>query len=149
MKIYRNRSIIKFVLLFSILFFINGCSVGNKNIHRKYHAEQKVIAPKIVTLDKKPKWLLLAGIDIKKTRGDRIAILHKVDLPGWDFICENLGSNNDMLVVTPRSGNQVIYWKGNGSITNKVTNEKIFLPLPASEDPRTSKERKQFFNASF
>jgi hypothetical protein len=53
----------------------------------------------------------------------------KLSLPGWVFVFENIDYPKHLLVVTPSSRNQVIYWKGKGIITNKATNERIYLPF--------------------
>ena len=74
MKICRTYPVIKCVVLFSTLILFISCSATNENISKRSYKKPKVEPTKIVTLDKKPTWLLVAGIDIKNPGGDRMVI---------------------------------------------------------------------------
>ena len=104
-------------------------------------------SPPIVTLQTKPAWLLLGGVDPSDPRGGDIIVIEGKSLQalGWAFTFENDNPDENPLVVTLLSGNRVVYWKGKGTIINKATREKVELPLPQSIDPRTDTEREAYF----
>ncbi len=92
-------------------------------------------------------WLVLGGLKSVSPGGDIVHIGGKtLELEGWIF--ENDDPNHDNLVVTPTfitPGMQgIIYWEGKGTVTN-AGHEKVKLPLPSSEDPRSDAEREANF----
>ena len=110
---------------------------GGQSIHRP-----------VVNVEKKPAWLILAGLDELDIRGGDVVTIggKAVHLPGTVFTFENDTPESDPLVVTFRVGNAIIYWKGRGKITNTASGERVVLPLSAAEDPRSDAERRSFFD---
>lgn len=122
------------VALLASVLLLTGCSTTKGGAPNP---------PPIVTLEKKPAWLVLGGPESVSPSGDIVHIGGKtLQLEGWIF--ENDDPNHDNLVVTPTfiapGMKGIIYWKGNGSITN-AGHDRVKLPLPSSEDPRTDVER--------
>ncbi len=102
--------------------------------------------PPVVTLEKKPTWLVLGGLEGLTRTGDIVHVGGKtLELEGWIF--ENDDPEHDNLVISSlvtSSMRGTIYWKGKGTIINP-SHERVKLPLPSSEDPRSDAEREANF----
>ena len=144
-----NRSAVMLAATITLSFLVISCSTTRETARTQapVTAQKQITRSPIVTLQKKPDWLLLGGIDVTDSRGgDIIWIRGKtLSLPGWVFSFENDDPSTDPLIITPFSGNRIVYWKGKGAIINTSTGERVVLPLPPSEDPRSDAERNSFF----
>lgn len=134
----------------AISLVMSACVATNQTDHSKSISQvskQIEQPPPIVTLETKPSWLLLGGVDNADPRGGDIITIGGKSLQalGWVFVFENDNPDENPLVVTLLSGKRIVYWKGHGTIINKATREKVTLPLPQSIDPRTDAEREAYF----
>ena len=148
----RSSSIINPLLagIVAISLIMSACVATNhidRNNTASLASKQTGQPPPIVTLQTKPGWLLLGGVDKADPRGGDIITIggKSLEALGWVFSFENDNPDENPLVVTLLSGNRVVYWKGKGIIINKATREKVELPLPRSIDPRTDAEREAYF----
>ena len=145
MNVLRQRSII-FVGIAVSAGLLSGFGPGNETTSSK--PGSKILKSPIVTLHTRPDWLLLGGVDIPDSQG---SIIFKIDdkslqPPNWLFWLESENPDVNPLVVSAFRDNRIVYWKGKGSITNTKTREKVVLPLPLSEDPRSNEERADYFS---
>ena len=141
-----RQMLIFFVGIVASAGMVNGFGSGNEATSGKPGRE--ILASPVVTLHTRPDWLLLGGIDIPDSQG---SIIFKIDgkrlqLPNWLFWLESNNPDLNPLFVSAFRDNRIVYWKGKGSITNTKTREKIVLPLPLSEDPRSNEERADYFS---
>ena len=85
---------------------------------------------RITSLVNQPFWLLIGGIDVSEdVGGDRMTIRSSELTFPDSFHIKNAPGPGESITVTLVRGGRIIYWGGDGEITNLQLNETVVVQL--------------------